>query len=93
MLFAIGLAIVAAFAADRTWTRGNGMVAGELTAHANDLKDVINRLALIVGRNKAIPLMVKPKTVKPKFIHMDSLSNQVPVRPGAFPLDEDFKEF
>src|ERR1700693_5465627 len=31
-LFAIGAAILAAFAADRAWIRGNGIVAGELTA-------------------------------------------------------------
>ena len=33
-LFAIGAIIVAAFAADRAWIRGNGIVAGELTAVA-----------------------------------------------------------
>jgi multidrug resistance efflux pump len=33
-LFAIGVIIVAAFAADRAWIRGNGIVAGELTAVA-----------------------------------------------------------
>lgn len=32
MLFAIGAAILAVFAADRAWIRGNGIVAGELTA-------------------------------------------------------------
>jgi multidrug resistance efflux pump len=31
-LFVIGAAILAAFAADRAWIRGNGIVAGELTA-------------------------------------------------------------
>jgi len=31
-LFAIGAAILAAFALDRVWVRGNGIVAGELTA-------------------------------------------------------------
>jgi multidrug resistance efflux pump len=34
MLLAIGIAIIAGFAADRTWVRGNGIVAGELTAVA-----------------------------------------------------------
>jgi multidrug efflux pump subunit AcrA (membrane-fusion protein) len=32
ILFAIGVAILAGFAADRSWVRGNGIVAGELTA-------------------------------------------------------------
>ena len=32
MLFAIGAAILAGFVADRAWIRGNGIVAGELTA-------------------------------------------------------------
>ena len=34
MLLAIGLAILAAFVVDSTWIRGNGIVAGELTAVA-----------------------------------------------------------
>jgi multidrug resistance efflux pump len=34
MLLAIGAAILAGFAADRAWIRGNGIVAGELTAIA-----------------------------------------------------------
>jgi len=34
MLFTITAAIIAAFAADRAWIRGNGIVAGELTAVA-----------------------------------------------------------
>ena len=33
-LLALGLAIVAGFAVDRAWIRGNGIVAGELTAVA-----------------------------------------------------------
>ena len=33
-LFAIGAVIIAGFAADRAWIRGNGIVAGELTAVA-----------------------------------------------------------
>lgn len=32
ILVAVGAAILAAFVADRTWVRGNGIVAGELTA-------------------------------------------------------------
>jgi multidrug resistance efflux pump len=34
MLIGVVLALVAGFAADRTWTRGNGIVAGELAAIA-----------------------------------------------------------
>jgi multidrug resistance efflux pump len=34
MLFGIGVIVIAAFAADRAWVRGNGIVAGELTAVA-----------------------------------------------------------
>jgi HlyD family secretion protein len=34
VLFALGVAIIAAFSADRMWIRGNGIVAGELTAIA-----------------------------------------------------------
>lgn len=44
MLLAIGLAIIAGFAADRTWTRGNGIVAGELTAVAPIVQARLKRL-------------------------------------------------
>ena len=44
ILFAVGAAIAAAFVADRTWVRGNGMVAGELTAVSPIVQARLQRL-------------------------------------------------
>lgn len=44
ILLAIGLAIIAAFAVDRTWTRGSGLVAGELTAVAPIVQSRLKQL-------------------------------------------------
>ena len=44
ILFAVGAAIAAAFAADRTWVRGNGIVAGELTAVSPIVQARLQRL-------------------------------------------------
>jgi multidrug resistance efflux pump len=43
-LFAIGVAAIAAFVADRSWVRGNGIVAGELTAVAPIVQARLQRL-------------------------------------------------
>lgn len=44
ILLAIGAALVAAFAVDRTWVRGNGIVAGELTAVSPIVQARLQRL-------------------------------------------------
>jgi multidrug resistance efflux pump len=44
MLFVIAAAIVAVFAADRAWIRGNGIVAGELTAVSPIVQARLHRL-------------------------------------------------
>lgn len=44
MLFAIGAAILAWFAADRAWVRGNGIVAGQLTAVSPIVQARLERL-------------------------------------------------
>ena len=44
MLFTIGVAIVAGFATDRAWIRGNGIVAGELTAVSPIVQARLQRL-------------------------------------------------
>jgi multidrug efflux pump subunit AcrA (membrane-fusion protein) len=44
MLFTIGVAIIAGFATDRAWIRGNGIVAGELTAVSPIVQARLQRL-------------------------------------------------
>src|SRR6516164_6848704 len=44
MLFTIGVAIIAVFATDRAWIRGNGIVAGELTAVSPIVQARLQRL-------------------------------------------------
>ncbi len=81
MLFAIGLAILAAFAADRTWTRGNGLVAGELTAVApivqSRLKQLFVRCLDHVTRGQRLAEFENEATVESSAQQLQQLQLQL----------------
>ncbi len=81
ILLAIGLAILAAFAADRTWTRGNGLVAGELTAVApivqSRLKQLFVRCLDHVARGQRLAEFENEATVEAAAQQLQQLQLQL----------------
>ena len=69
-------------------------VAEELTAQANSLKDVVNRMAEIIGRGDVTPIGTKPKLARVTSSHSQTfVPAGVSMRKSDFSLDDDFKEF
>ena len=81
ILLAIGLAIIAAFAVDRTWTRGNGLVAGELTAVApivqSRLKQLFVRCLDHVARGQRLAEFENEATVEAAAQQLQQLQLQL----------------
>src|ERR1700694_5567974 len=96
ILFTIGAAILAGFAADRAWVRANGIVAGELTAVSPivqaRLEQVLVKCLDHVTRGQSLAEFRNEATVESASQQLQQLQLQLTQAQAQINIDEQMAQ-